>query len=133
MPHATQGYPFEAQVLKFVHELSERFKNDDSSLLIEFSDSGSLRSIHFESPGASVYELRSQMVALGMSYIFYDPFDLPEYMFLCWEQVKQATMERLVGRRFKESDFVKKNSSPMNSAPDLQPPNAFPASWQVMF
>ena len=132
MPHATHGYLFESQVLKFVHELSEKFTNQDSKLLIEFNESGSSKSIHFESPGSSIYELRSQMVARGCPYIFYDPFDLPEYMFLCWNQVEQATMERLIGRKFEESEFVK-NSLPMNSAPDLQSPNAFPASWQVMF
>ncbi len=133
MPHMTQAHPFEWKVLCFAQTLAATLAGAGTcSFLMVLTDQGAVRTLQFEPPQGGWFQITASMDQAGGAYLFYDPFDAPEYTWLSWRRIGRATMERLIGRHFEEADFVK--SQPASSwAPDLEPPNTYPASWGVMF
>jgi hypothetical protein len=87
--------------------------------------------LQFDRPEQGWFELTKKIKATERPYLFYDAFDWPEYVWLGWRGIGQATMERLLCRTFEKADFAK---SVRSSAPDLDPPGAycghFPASFR---
>ena len=134
MPHKTQAYPFELKILIFAQSLSTKLAggNGHHSFLMILNDNGSVRTLQFEHSEDTWYQLTEKLNQAGESYLFYDPFDAPEYMWLSWRQIDRSTMERLIGTFFEETDFEKSQNA-SHRAPDLKPPKKYPVSWGVMF
>lgn len=133
MPHATDAYLFEQKVWSFASGLSRQLAGDGYHPFVMLLDpTGAVQLIYFECPEQSWHALTDKLDQAGTSYLFYDPFDAPEYTWLSWSRIDQPTMERFIGNRFDESDF-EKDQSRMEQAPDLQPQGQFPGSWGVMF
>jgi hypothetical protein len=134
MPHMTQGYPFEWKVLGSAESLSTKLAGTQGyhSFLMVLDGNGSVRTLQFECPEDSWHQLTERLDRAGAAYLFFDPFDAPEYTWLSWRHIDRSTMERLIGDRFVDADFAKAQHV-TSRAPDLEPPNTFPTSWEVMF
>jgi hypothetical protein len=131
MPHSTHAYVFELKVGEFAAQLSRPLTGEARTFLIVFGEDGAARSVIFESPTPSWHDFVDELRAAGRPYLFYDPFDLPEYAYLTWHKLEQTVMEQLIGQDFQESDFVRYKE--LSRAPALSPANSYPASWAVMF
>jgi len=44
------------------------------------------------------------LTASARSWIFYHPFDLPEYMYIGWKGVPETVLERVSGATIKSAD-----------------------------
>jgi hypothetical protein len=132
VPHTTHAYPFEGEVLEFASKLSLLLTGADRTFILVLDAEGRARSVTFERTGDSWHDLTRERESAGGSYLFYDPFDVPEYCWLSWHRIARTTMERLVGRPFGEADFLR---LPYGSARarELRPAGTFPDSWGVMF
>lgn len=131
MPHTTLGYLFEGKIFKAACQLAARLGGEHRTFLIVFGEDGFASTVMLEHSKDSWHSVKDDLEAVGMSYFFYDPFDVPEYCWIGWHKVEQKVMERLVGAQFEDADFVK-HAMAMACAPKLEPP-AFPTSWGVMF
>ena len=132
MPHSTYGYPFEEKVFGYASQLSERLTGRELTFLMTLDFEGVIRALQFEPPKSSWHELTDRLTKADEAYLFYDPFDAPEYTWISWLSIKRSTMERLIGSPFDEIDFGK-HSHAVSAAPELAPANEFPVSWGVMF
>ena len=133
MPRVTQAYPFEWKVLGFASSLSSRLASGggDRSFLMELDSDGAVRTLQFECPEDSWHALKESLDRADTPYLFYDPFDVPEYTWLSWRRIDRPTMERLMGECFEDADF-QKHSHATSRAPNLNS-NEYPESWEVMF
>lgn len=125
MPRMTARYGFECKVWQFADWFSLRLTGTIRAFLMVLDDDGSVRMVRFERPEEGWREYRESLKSAGVAYLFYDPFDYPEWAFLCWHNVSRSTMERLVGSPFEAADF--------EASLGLEPPIALPSSWSVMF
>src|SRR5262249_44826488 len=127
MPHTTHAYPFEGKVAQFARELSRRFTAGPpprSFLLV----------LH---PARHVGFLRLWQTGPGRHerapHLLYDPLDDGvEYVWLSWQGIERPVMERLIGQRFEEADFLPEAAF-AGRAGKLPREKEFPASWGVMF
>ncbi|MCZ6755472.1 MAG: hypothetical protein O7E49_09190 [Gemmatimonadetes bacterium] len=131
----TQAYPFEWKVLNLAQSLSIRLAGErrgHQSFLMVLGIDGSVRTLQFECPEDNWHLLTKRLDRAGTAYLFYDPFDAAEHTWLSWRQIGRSPMERLIGQRFENVDFVKTQHA-SSRAVELEPANIFPASWGVMF
>jgi len=71
------------------------------------------------------HELKERVVQKHASWMFFDPFDWPEYAWLAWHQVPRATLEQMLGEQGEQ--WRKALSEHAEVFKDL------PESWGVMF
>jgi hypothetical protein len=134
MPHMTQAYRFEWKVLEFAESLATKLSGTEGSrsFVMALDRKGAVQALHFECPRDSWHQVTEELHRIGRAYLLFDSFDAPESTWLAWRNIDRLTMERLIGDVFADTDFVKaSHASPR--APDLDPPNTYPTSWQVMF
>jgi hypothetical protein len=135
MPHTTHAYPFEAKVGQFAGELSRRGSSGPSlrSFLIVLDRDGNVLSVSFED-GSPNWRVRVQALKTsGTPHLFFDPLeDGMEYVWLSWQGIERPVMERLIGQRFEEADFLPVPAFGGRAA-RLAPDRQFPQSWGVMF
>lgn len=131
MPRTTHAYPFEEDVFNSAAELSLRLTGEKyRSFLIHFDVVGAVQAIQFASTELHLSPMRDQLAASDAAYLFYDPFDVPEYAWLEWKDISREVMERFLGSTFEAKDFLK--YGPNAPGPDLEPPGVFPETWGVM-
>src|SRR6185436_12779883 len=109
MPHTTFAYPFEAKVGSFAGRLSQDATAGARrrSFLLTFDSHGSPSSPNFEPPSSGWFAAKSALEATGVPHLFYDPLeDGMEYIWLSWWSIDRLVMERLLGERFEDADFV---------------------------
>jgi hypothetical protein len=135
MPHTTHAYPFEAKVGQFAGELSGRCSSGSSlrSFLLLLARDGNALSLSFEDRSPNWQDRVRAVETSGVPHLFYDPLDDGmEYIWLSWQGIERSVMERLIGQRFEEADFL-----PMpvfaGRAGKLVREKQFPQSWGVMF
>jgi hypothetical protein len=131
MPHTTCEYGFEWKILAVVQEMILSRTGSLSECLIVLDGGGEVNSLFQIAPSEGWSSAKKSLLAEGRPYIFFDPFDAPDYAWLDWSGVDRPTMERLVGRPFEESDFVPVRR--LRRAGQLDPPKSYPESWGVMF
>src|SRR5687767_8103251 len=135
MPHTTYAYSFEEKVGGFAQELSLRFTTGESlrSFLLVLDLSGNVRSLSFEDGFSQWRDNIQAIIDTDAPHLFYDPLDDGmEYTWLSWKGIEQPVMERLVGQRFEEVDFLPLPAF-ARRAGKLDPERQFPQSWGVMF
>ena len=132
MPRTTHAYGFELKVAGFAGELCARFTAGESPrpFVLELDLDGGVTSLSFDG-GSPEQSSRAERGA-GGSYLLYNPLDDgKEYIWVSWDGIGQSTMERMIGRRFEEADFI-----PLphfaRRARALKPEGQFPRSWGVM-
>jgi hypothetical protein len=72
----------------------------------------------------ALQSVRDRSTAGDTPFLFYDPFDAPEYTWLEWQGIARPIMERLLGQAFVETDFFSLKDG-------RQQP--YPETWGVMF
>jgi hypothetical protein len=135
MPHTTFAYPFETKVGGFADGLSQRFTAGSSlrSFLLTFDPDGSTVTLSFVKPASGWFEATKALEASGVPHLFYDPLeDGGEYIWLSWSGVERSVIERLIGERFEEADFLPLADF-ARRAGRLARAGEFPTTWGVMF
>jgi hypothetical protein len=74
--------------------------------LIELETDGAITALHVECPDGYWDRMMKRLDDARTPYLFYDPFDAPEYYSLSWSRLDRAAMERLMGDTFEDADFV---------------------------
>mgnify|MGYP001392111205 CR=1 FL=1 len=126
---------FEGKVKGFASHLSVHLTGVEEwgqTFLMVLNADGTVRTLHFECLEGGWLQLTERLDQAETPYLFYDPFEGPEYTYLSWRGIDRSTMERLIGGRFEDADFVKVPGS-SSRAGDLKPPNKYPETWGVMF
>ena len=129
MPHSTHNYLFESKILKCADELSQILTGGNRSFIIECNEDGVAQKILFSTSTNSLHSYLEALNRVKTPYIFYDPFDAPEYTWMCWSGIARSTMERLIGSAFEKSDFIPQN----RALHELKAEATFPVCWDVMF
>jgi len=92
--------------------------------------SGAVRRIFFgDGPRAFDPEMKKALTEANPSWLFYHPFDAPEYTWIEWQNVERTTMERLLGNPFDPLDF----GTVHRSTDAMEEHIEFPTSWGVMY
>lgn len=127
MPHSTIEFPFEERVFEFAFEYVNRHTGATGPFLLGVDNTGEIISQKFRSSDETDQRLSNREALLVdelklSGYLFYDPFDWPEYAWLEWSSIDRTAMERIMGTAFAESAFQSASGRSMQ----------FPASWSVM-
>lgn len=125
MPHSTFDYLFEMKVMSFAGKFSYKISSDNKTFLMTFDSNGSISKIVFEKPEPSWFDYLKQLKEQDVSYLFYDPFDAPEYTWVEWNNIEQQAMDRLIGEKFEDKDFI--------SIIKNQSKQSYSSTWSVMF
>jgi len=121
MPRSTAQYVFERWVLAWALNFRA-----EAGFLVLFGPEGELLEVH-EADTAQFgnrlvsHERKDRLTQSHPSWLFFDPFDWPEYAWLQWNQVPRATLEQLIepwAKLFR---------------PEKGEPQKLPESWGVMF
>jgi hypothetical protein len=132
MPRSTQAYPFEAKVFSPLEQIADRFGSPRAkhTFGLTLGPAGGVSSLTFDPPADGWFTRLDLLASQHTPFVFFDPFDAPEYTFIRWANIEQATMERLLGLRFEAGDFTPWHASPPRQLPV---PGQLPATWDVMF
>lgn len=124
MPQSTYRYPLEWKILRGLANMSELLANHaDQAMFIVFTENGLTKKIILgDRPRHLDHNDLEGAKREASSWLFYHPFDAPEYIYVQWQNVELATMERLIRAGFEPNDFVS-NVGVIS----------FPSSWSVMF
>ena len=130
MPRATARFQFEWKVFSWAGHLSEVLTGEDRCFLAILDSRGAVCQLLF---GADQSQYDSQtwepLQRSNPCWLFYHPFDAPEYIYMQWQNVQRSTMERLRGESFVDADLVSKPLSSQAAGERIE----FPTSWGVMF
>jgi hypothetical protein len=137
MPHTTHAYGFEARVCGFAIEIGARFttggRESGRTFLLVLDRNGNVSSLSFSDSSREWRENAWSIVKSEAPHLFYDPLDDGmEYIWLSWKGIEQSVMERLIGQRFEEADFLPIPAFARRAA-KLDPEKQLPQSWGVMF
>ncbi len=133
MPRTTYAYPFEWKVFELANKLSAILTGECRTFLLIFPKDGVAQNLTFEVFGTSWYDFTKKLENASKPYLFYDPFDFPEYAFLSWYMIEKSTIKRLIGQPLQELDFVSRHSNTFTHGQTLQSMSFYPVSWKVIF
>lgn len=122
MPRSTVKYAFEHGLLGWAME----FRGGDGFLAV-FGPTGQVAEVYVAEPTESgqrlvSHELKERVTRERSSWMFFDPFDWPEYAWLEWNNVPRATLEQMLGEPWRRAFGASAES-----------PQELPESWSVMF
>lgn len=127
MVHATDQFEFEWQLWKWASGFARRLTgHGHTNFLVRLDDDQCVTHIELGQPGGAEGERppwEEELETLP-AFIYWNPFDGPEYQALSWRNIERDTMERLAGVKLG-----------LGIAATLRPhePVEFPTSWQVVF
>lgn len=126
MPHSTAKFHFELKVLGWASHFSRTMTGENRGFLITLDSGGAVHRIFFGTgPRHFDLTLKESLTKSNHCWIFYHPFDAPEYIWIEWQNVQRNVIERLIGTHLNETDFT--DFVGMNERIE------YPISWQVMF
>src|SRR5437868_2341965 len=122
MPRSTVKHAFEHGLLGW----ASQFRGGDGFLAL-FDPAGTITEVYVGEAAQSgkslvSHELKDRITQKHASWMFFDPFDWPEYAWLEWHQVPRATLEQML-----DEPWRKAFGSSSESLKDL------PETWSVMF
>jgi hypothetical protein len=131
MPRSTVKYRFELKMLGWAVHLSEVMSGENRCFLMVIDPGGAVRELLL---GEDEYYYDTEVWVKHMEsrccWLFYHPFDSPEYMYMQWKGIERSTVERLMGLQFEETDFYQGFlAASANESERVE----FPTSWSVMF
>jgi hypothetical protein len=125
MPRSTIAYPFEYKVFDWLNRLSSWARpGEPQTFLLALTHQGEVIRLLFECPTAGWHEELEVLKQRNQPFIFFDPFDYPEYAYFQWFKIDKVTMERLMGAAFQESDFA---------GGGRKEDTGYPETWGVMY
>lgn len=122
MPRSTVQYAFERALLAW----AQHFRSGDGFLAV-FDPAGNIAQVYEAEPAPSgrgliPHELMERVTQAHASWMFFDPFDWPEYAWLAWKAVPAATLKQLLDEHWANALSASAND-----------PKELPESWGVMF
>lgn len=126
IPHTTSQYGFAFLLEHWADDLSRRITGGLHRFLLLF-EQGAPQVLMLDDyitkqiGDGYVAELNRRK---NTSWLFFDPFDYPEYCFMSWSNLEQKTVEGLLGEQLRDKAFESKRSGNVIK---------WPSSWQVMF
>ena len=139
MPHTTFRYGFESRVLGAMGRLVQPWVsltgNSPTCLLIIDGDgSVTVKFSPRQVKSRESLDQKARLAETAAAYLFYDPFDVPEYEWLEWSNIDRGTMEALIGEQFVPGDFTPVRYAPGSSAgATSEESTEYPRTWGVMF
>lgn len=121
MPRSTCNYGFEFRLLDWALELGKISSGGARSFVASFDDAGVVLLVEFGT--------RQRPEAMNKGWLFFDPFDAPEYIWMEWNGLHQSAVERLLGEPLSSADFERRTIR----SGDSVVLGEFPTSWRVMF
>ena len=115
-------------------EVSHRLYGKLAACLVTFESSGEIIKVSFGKSESTWFEEVDQLRLSRQPHLFFDPLNLPDYIWLSWLGAHKSSIERLVGSAFTSSDFQPIIATPQDQA--HQAPRAlsdFPSVWEVIF
>jgi hypothetical protein len=131
VPHRTCRFHFEGKILSTLRRLLQPLDGlagSAASLLLVLNPDSSIEIVIYPKAGQPDARLR-ELETLEASFIFYDPFERPDYEFLKWANVGRDTMEMLMGDAFSADDF----DGQVGFYGPVGDSMAYPKTWGVMF
>ena len=129
MPRTTACYSFEFTIWDWMRKSSPPCAGEHPTLLAYVSGE-QIDSLHAWRRGAFPASDGERLLDETRSWLFYDPFDAPEYAWLSWNGIDRPAMEALIGSPL----ALTPQGWSGNQARELEHPvTAFPAKWGVMF
>ena len=86
------------------HDPGSHADNSDGFLAVSSDDFENV-TVHWKNAGGEFGRDQGPPGDAEVTYIFYDPFDAPEYLYIAWQNLKQSVFEDLIGRKLTEDDF----------------------------
>jgi hypothetical protein len=125
MPRSTVKHAFEHGLLGWASQF-----RDGDGLLALFGPAGTITEVYVgeaDQYGKRLvsHELKDRITQQHSSWMFFDPFDWPEYAWLQWNQVPRATLRQMLGEHGEQ--WRKALGESAESFKDL------PETWGVMF
>jgi hypothetical protein len=123
MPRSTVKYAFEHGLLAW----ASGFREGDGFLAV-FGPTGEIVEVYVAEGAARSgrrlvsHELKERVAQVQPRWMYYDPFDWPEYAWLEWKDVPRAALEKMLGAEWMKA-----------LAAGASGPKEFPESWSVMF
>ncbi|HEX8700742.1 MAG TPA: hypothetical protein VF815_17990 [Myxococcaceae bacterium] len=122
MPRSTVKYAFEHGLLGW----AQNFRAG-AGFLVLFGLEGELLEVHEADTGQSgtrlvSHERKAQVTKAHPSWLYFDPFDWPEYAWLEWHRVPRSTLEQMI-----DQPSLQALRSVKGDLPEI------PESWSVMF
>jgi hypothetical protein len=121
MPRATHRYRFEMKILQWGFDFSLPLTGDFCRFVMIFNDTGVINQVLFG------HTIPDGFRDAHGHWLFFDPFDAPEWTFVEWRNLDRSIFERMMKQPFAPDDFV---SFRLGLGERL---NAFPITWSVMF
>jgi hypothetical protein len=128
MPHSTVIYPFEHKILTAITELSVVLYGNLVPCLLIFDQTGSVVKVSFSKTESTWFDEVDLLRGQKTPHLFFDPSDVPQYVWLSWLGIHRSSIERLIGEPFKASDL-----QPILESDEHGPLSQFPSIWEVMF
>ena len=132
MPRATSRFQFEWKVFDWAYHLSDIMSVENHCFLMVLDPEGVVRQLLIGEDELNYdREVWGPLMESGGCWLFYHPFDGPVYTYIAWTGIARDTLERLMGERFEQTDFVELRvlGSPHAESESMD----FPSSWNVMF
>jgi hypothetical protein len=124
MPHSTFAYPFEWKVCEWAGSLSQARTGTLRRILLTLTPDAAGNRFTLDLPTGDIQQAKERLKRAGTRFLFFDPFDAPEYTWLEWLHISREAMEQLLGQEFVAADFI-------NPTEGKQQP--YPETWGVMF
>ena len=126
MPRSTLRYGFEAAVVGW----GGGFRGGDGFFAV-LDDGAIVHVVEGTEPASGGVRIVGAEVAAAVPaeharWIWFDPFDVPEWMAIQWQGVSVEALERVIGRPFGDADRRRLYAAPG------EPIAAIPTSWHVM-
>jgi hypothetical protein len=122
MPHSTVKYAFEHGLLGWAQDFRQ-----GAGFFVVFGPGGEIVEVHEAEPTSTgkrlvSHERKEQLTQAHSSWMYFDPFDWPEYAWLEWNEVPRATLEHLLGEQWVQA--LRSGKAGLRELPE---------SWSVMF
>ncbi len=126
MPHSTYQYLFEMRIGNWAASFVSKLNGGNRGFLLLLDADGAIRQVYTgDHPSHFDHQLKETLTNQHSHWLFYDPFDAPEYTFIQWKSIEMSVFERFLKHTFEAADLC---SSRSNGSLDR-----VPSSWEVMF
>ena len=136
MPRMTRNYTFEDKMIGGLRRLEEKLfgsqgedamLSPDDAFIARLDDAGKVIETFRRKDKHDLFVILQKFDDMDVPYLFYDPFDPMEYIYISWHRVSLKTAEKLLNVNITEKDLEPEDESKGEKL------NEFPISHGVMF
>jgi hypothetical protein len=125
MDHATYQYSFEWKILDWCGQLSKTMTgNSHRAFFLVVDERGEVAQVFFAEGKRMDYQRAEFLRSHNHGWLNYEPYPAPSDYSVSWRNISLEAIERLVGTRFPEGDFVSERTGEKI---------VFPEAWAIGF